>query len=262
VIVELPLVTAAEIAAEYRPGGGATVKATLRRLRERELISPGVTEFPRGTRGRVAGAWHVYSALNLDAVRAARAEDEAGAKVIVKAAARIERRSATVDFVRRLAGLGGTASLRRRFEWAASLDEDLARALREVVDATLAERNRLVHAPASVPRLALVVALHGELAELTLEGADVPVSLPIPDLELLDSAFVGAALALRFEPFGRGQTLLKALPAIKLDGGDDARIYPYARPLPDADAPIALAATVATAPTIGRPRRIPIAGQR
>jgi hypothetical protein len=209
-----------------------------------------------------AGAWHVYSALNLDAARAARAEDEAGAKAIAKAASRIERRSATVDFVRRLAGLGGSTSLRRRFEWASSLDEDLARALRAVVDVTVAERNRLVHDPASVPRLALVAALRGELAELTLEGADAPVSVPIPDLELLDSAFVGAALALRFEPFGRGQTPLKALPAIKLDGGEDTRIYPYERPLPDADAPVALAAAVASAPTIRRPRRIPIAAQR
>jgi hypothetical protein len=73
---------------------------------------------------------------------------------------------------------------------------------------------------------------------------------------------VGAALALRFERFGRGQTLLKAAPAIKLDGGDDSRIYPYERPLPDAGAPIALASAVAAARTIRRPRRIPIAGSR
>jgi hypothetical protein len=48
VIVELPLVTAAEIAAEYRPGGRETVKATLRRLRERGVVSAGVAERPRG----------------------------------------------------------------------------------------------------------------------------------------------------------------------------------------------------------------------
>jgi hypothetical protein len=262
VIVELPLVTAAEIAAEYRPGGRATVKATLRRLRERELVSAGVAEHPRGVGGRVAGVWHVYSALNLDAARAARDDDEPGAKALAKAAARIERRRATVEFVRRLADLGGSVSLRRRFEWASSLDDDLAGALRSFVDATVAERNRLVHDPTSVPRLALVVALHGELAELALEGAVAPVSVPIPDLELLDSAFVGAALALRFEPFGIGQTLLKATPAIKLDGGEDSRIYPYERPLPNADAPIALASALAVAPTIRRPRRIPIAGHR
>jgi len=262
VIVELPLVTAAEIAAEYRPGGEATVKATLRRLRERELISAGVAEHPRGAAGRVAGAWHVYSALNLDAVRAARAHDEPAAKAIAKRAARIESRRATVEFVRRLAELGGSASLSRRFEWASSLDEDLRKALVDVIAETVAERNRLVHDPAAVPRLALVAAIHGELAELMLEGAEAPVSIPIPDLELLDSAFVGAALALRFERFGRGQTLLKAAPAIKLDGGDDSRIYPYERPLPDADAPIALAGAVAAPPTMRRPRRIPIAGHR
>jgi hypothetical protein len=61
---------------------------------------------------------------------------------------------------------------------------------------------------------ALVAAVHGELAELMLKGAEVPVPIPIPDFELLDSAFVVAALALRFERFGRGQTLLKAAPDI------------------------------------------------
>lgn len=81
-------------------------------------------------------------------------------------------------------------------------------------------------------------------------------------MESLDSAFVGAALALRFERFGRGQTLLKAMPATKLDGGDDSRIYPYERPLPDADSPLARAGAVAAAPMIRRPRRIPIAGSR
>jgi hypothetical protein len=262
VIVELPLVTAAEIAAEYRPGGDATVKATLRRLRERELISAGVADHPRGAAGRVAGAWHVYSALNLDAARAARGHDEAAAKTIAKTAARIESHRATVEFVRRLSELGGSASLRRRFEWASSHDAELRKALVALVAETVAERNRLVHDPSSVPRLALVAAMHGELAELMLEGTETPVSIPIPDLELLDSAFVGAALALRFERIGVGQTLLKALPAIKLDDGEDSRIYPYERPLPDAGGPLALAGAVAGALTIRRPRRIPIAGQR
>ncbi len=261
-IVELPLVTGAEIAAEYRPAQGVTVKATLRRLRERGLVSAGVAEHPRGVTGRVAGAWHVYSALNLDAAVAARAEDETGARVIAKAATRIEQRRETVEFVHRLAGLGGSVSLRRRFEWASALDEDLREALRAVVTETLAERDRLVHDPFSAPRLGLVAKLHGEIAELMLEGADAPVAVPIQDLELLDSAFIGAALAFRFERFGRGQTLLKAAPAIRLDDGDDSRIYPYERPLPDADAPIAFASVVAATPTMHRPGRIPIAGRR
>lgn len=52
------------------------------------------------------------------------------------------------------------------------------------------------------------------------------------------------------------------MPATKLDGGDDSRIYPYERPLPDADSPLARAGAVAAAPMIRRPRRIPIAGSR
>jgi hypothetical protein len=52
------------------------VAAGRRRLRDRELISAGVAEHPRGAAGRVAGVWHVYSALNRDAVRAARDHDD------------------------------------------------------------------------------------------------------------------------------------------------------------------------------------------
>jgi len=47
VTFELPFVTAGEIAAEYRPGGGVSVKAALRRVRDRGLVSAGVAEYPR-----------------------------------------------------------------------------------------------------------------------------------------------------------------------------------------------------------------------
>jgi hypothetical protein len=256
-------VTADEIAAEYRPGGGVTVKATLRRLRAKDLVSQGVAEHLRGSGGRVTGAFHVYSALNLDAARAARTDDLETALRIAKAANRIERRRGTMDIVRHLAALGSSASLRRRFEWVTSFDEAVSEAVRDIAAKTAAERNRLVHGyPLSSPRLAVVIKLHGDIAELELEGAEVPVPVPIPDLDALDSAFVGAALALRFEPFGRGQTLIKAAPAIRLDGGDDGRIYPYERSLPEATSPIALAGAIAAAPTVRRPRRIPVAGRR
>jgi hypothetical protein len=263
VIVEPPFVTAEDIAAEYRPGGGVTVKATLRRLRDKQFVSEGVAERPRASGGKVAGALHVYSALNLDAARAARSGELATVPRIVKAAERIESRRRTKDVVRGLAELGPSATLRRRFEWAASFDARVCEALRAVAAETVAERNRLVHGyPLSPPRLAFVMKLHGDIAELELEGAEAPVAMPIPDLDALDSAFVGAALALRFEPFGRGQTLIKAAPALRLDGGDEGRIYPYERSLPDAASPIALASAIAAPPTVRRPRQIAIAGRR
>jgi hypothetical protein len=263
VIVELPVVTATEIAAEYRPGGRMTVKATLRRLRERGLVSAGVSVHPRGSGGRVAGAWHLYSALNLDAARAARAEDEDAARAIVEAAERLEQASGTLEFVRRLAELGGSASLRRRIESASSLDDDLRRSLLSVVKQTMAERNELSHDPPQPPRLASVTRLDETTAEVLIEGLDGSVPLSVADLEQLDSAFVGAALALRFERIGVGQILLTAAPAIKLaDERDKARFYPYERPLPDSGAPLTLVAALAAASTIRRPRRIPIAGHR
>lgn len=264
VIVELPLVTAEEIVAEYRPGGGATVKATLRRLRTADLVSEGLSRRPRASAGRVAGVLHVYSALNLEAARAARLDDLPTARRIAEAAGRIEQLADTSVVVSGLAGLGGSASLRRRFDWATSLEPSLRDALRAVVEETVTSRQRLVNGDAlTPPRLGVVTKLHGEVADLKIEGAETPVPMLIADLEPLDSAFVGAPLALRFEPFGRGRTLIKATPAIKLsDNGDPSRIYPYERPLPGITDPIRLAETLGAAPTIRRPRKIEIAGSR
>lgn len=261
-IVELPLVTAVEIATEYRPGGEPTVKAVLRRLRERNLISAGVAEHPRDAKGKLTGAWHAYSVLNLDAARAARSDDEATAQAIAVAAARIERRSQTRNLVRQLGSFDASVSLRRRFEWVSSSDKELAPSLRALVEATIAERDRFVHDPFVTPRLAMVADLRGDTAELTLEGRRVPIAISILDLEAQDSAFIGAFLALRFERFGNGQTLLKVAPAIKLDDGTEAEIYPYERPLPDEQSPLALIGALSATPTIRKPRPIPIAGRR
>jgi hypothetical protein len=264
VIVELPLVTGEDIVAEFRPGGGITVKAALRRLREQGLISAGLTEHPRASVGRIAGAMHLYSALNVDAARAARSDEVALARELAKAASRVEHLRRTAQVVHGLASLGGQTTLRRRFEWAASLEPSLRDSLRAIAEETVATRSRLVHGdPRDPPRLGLVTKLHDELAELQIEGVAAPVPIPTADLAALDSAFVGALLALRFEPFGRGQTLIKSAPAIRIDGdGDEGRIYPYERPLPDATGAVALAGALAAEPTIRRPRRIEIAGRR
>ncbi len=263
-IVELPLVTGEEIASEYRPGGGVTAKAALRRLRERGMISEGLSKRPRTSTGRVAGALHVYSTLNLDAARAARSDETANAQRFVKAARKIERHRRTAELLSGLVELGGQTSLRRRFEWAAMLEPSVRASLREVAEETAAIRNRLVHGyPLAPPRLGLVTRLDDEIAELEFEGGSGPLPMPVADLVALDSAFVGAHLALRFEPFGRGQTLIKALPAIKLDGeGNEGRIYPYERPLPELEGPLTLAAGLAALPSVRRPRRIEIAGRR
>jgi len=262
-IVELPLITAEEIAAEYRPGGGVTVKAIMRRLREKELVSEGVGEHPRGPKGTVVGALHVYSALNLDAARAARSGDLAAARKLAKSAKRIEQRRATTQIVRGIAGMGGAPSMRTRLQWVADYDEMLREALENVVAETAAERRKLVEgARFSAPRLAYIVKIHGAVAEVQLDGANESISLPVVDLDMLDSAFVGAALALRWEPFGPGRTLITAAPAMKLGDGDESAIYPYERPLPDAAAPIALAGALVAGATINRPRRIQIAGRR
>lgn len=235
----------------------------MRRLRERDVVSQGIGERPRGAKGTVLGALHVYSGLNLDAARAARSDDWALARRLAKAAKRIERQGETVRIVRGLAGVTGSVSMRRRFESVASTDERLRTALQSVAAQTAAERGKLVESyPLMPPQLAVVMKLHGPIAELRLEGANEVVRLPLADLDALDSAFIGAGLALRWEPFGPRHTLITASPAIKLGDGSSPAIYPYERPLPDSGAPIALAGALVARPTMRRPKRIPIAGRR
>ena len=69
-------------------------------------------------------------------------------------------------------------------------------------------------------------------------------------------------VAVWLERFGKGQTMLEVASAIELDGAEAIGIYPYERPVLDADSSIALAGAVEAAPTVRRPRRITIAGQR
>ena len=60
-----------------------------------------------------------------------------------------------------------------------------------------------------------------------------------------------------------GDAVLKVASAIELDRAEESGIYPYEeRPVPDADASIALASALTARPTVRRPRRITIAGQR
>ena len=68
--------------------------------------------------------------------------------------------------------------------------------------------------------------------------------------------------AVWLQRLGIGYTALNVAAAIELDNAEESGIYPYERQLLDADASIALASTVAAPPTMRRPRRITIAGQR
>jgi hypothetical protein len=258
-IVELPLITAEEIAAEYRPGSHVTVKATMRRLREKKLVSPGVSEHPKGPGGKVAGSIHLYSALNLDAARAVRSDDLVAARRIAKVAARVERGSRTMKVAQTLAMAGGITTF---CQSTVNLDGVVRTALLHLARETSAERNRLFHGhSAEAPRLGRVVRMHGGLAYLALQDGGTPVSLPRANLDVFGCGVIGAAVALQFEALGHGQTLIKALPAISLEEGSEEPIYPYERPLPEHASAIALLNELSS-PTIRRPRRIPIAGRR
>jgi hypothetical protein len=111
VIQEWPFVTADELAAAFDPASPAA--SAPRRLRARGLISDGILRAPHRA-GRLRGRKVVYSALNLNAVEAARDGDEDKARQLAAAAAEIEARPDVHSLARSLDELGDTQELTAR----------------------------------------------------------------------------------------------------------------------------------------------------
>lgn len=87
-VVERPFVGAADLLGVYDPAGIGAAR-TLRSLRERGLISPGIRLAPYAN-GRLRGSTIAFSALDLDAVTAARIGDEVAAADLATAAHELE----------------------------------------------------------------------------------------------------------------------------------------------------------------------------
>lgn len=102
-LFELPLTTAEEIVAEFRPDGRTATKGALRTLRARRAVSGGISEPVREPSGQVRGSLHLYCALNLDAARLARLGRDAEAQQIAAVAEDIERRDETAHVALALA---------------------------------------------------------------------------------------------------------------------------------------------------------------
>ncbi|HEV2999668.1 MAG TPA: hypothetical protein VGW75_02925 [Solirubrobacteraceae bacterium] len=260
-LAELPFATAEDIAAEYKPGVDVSVKGALRTLRAKRVVSDGIGVRPRGVGGRVSGARHVYSSLNLDAVRLYRRGDETGARRLARRAASLERRKEARRTAEELA-----RELARGESLYPALDRLLRTDARRFVVAltahTEAQRRDVEETlglgAAMFARIASLA--EGELVELRLEGSGAALPIRHVDLSPHTTLCLGAGVSLRWEPLGHGLTLLKSDAA--LDLGDEPAVRPYERALPAEDARVELTGALSVQATVRRPPPVPIAGSR
>lgn len=253
-LAELPFTTAEAIAAEYKPGVRVTSKAALRTLRGKAIVSDGVTIRPRRERGRVEGGQHIYSSLNLDAVRLYRRGDEEAARKVAERAQALERGEVAARLARSLAEKAepGVDLLRTV---TVNYDE-LLEALTNLFQATERERETMRDVvDFGTATFARVFGVSGDVAELRLEDRGTTVPIPVRGPEERTRMAVGSVVALRWEDLGAGMTLLKAAPAF-----ETGAVYPYDRPLPGEEPPTVVEGILASAPTMRRPRAIPISG--
>jgi hypothetical protein len=257
VLAELPFTTADAIAAEYKPGARVTPKAALRTLRDKAVVSEGVRISPRDDRGRVVGARHLYSSINLDAVRLFRDGKAAEARRLAAKAQAIETSAAAARFTKELTTkLHENAPL---YEVITTNYDALLEGLTEMTRETEAVR---VQGRVGRAVFARVVAyLEGDLAQLALEDGAGTFAMPIGDLGEW-TLRVGAGVSMRWEVLGSGMSLLKAAPAIDVEIEQASDAYPFDRPLPAETERLSIPGLLRGTPTVRRPRTIPIAGDK
>jgi hypothetical protein len=263
-LAELPFTIADQIAAEYKPGAGVSTKAALRTLRDKQLITQGVSRPIPGTKGKLAGELHLYSSLNIDAVRMHRMGHEPAARMLVKAAGRIEKKKETVAIADDLAQRSGLAVTGLHLAFSEMLTTQQGDVLRAVTEDTERARRKIAGADGvEPPAYAKIMKLHGDVAELKLENSEAVFSFTRSELQsAMLMVFVGATVALVREHLAPGMTLLRTSGALDLGATSGPAVYPYARPLPADRGPVALEGALSAATTIPTPRRIAISGTK
>lgn len=264
VLAELPFTIADQIAAEYKPGAGVSTKAALRTLRDKELITQGVSRPILGEKGKLAGELHFYSSLNVDAVRLHRMGYEPAARKLVQAARRIERQKETRTIADGLMARPELATTGLHTAFSEMLATKRGDVLRSVTEGTERHRREIGAADGvEAPTYAKIMKLHGDVAELKLENSEFIV--PFPRSELLGAmlmVLVGATIALVREQLGPGITLLRTSGALDLGAGAIPAVYPHARPMPEDREPVVLEGVLTAAATIPTPRRLAISGKK
>jgi hypothetical protein len=265
VLAELPFTIADQIAAEYKPGAGVSTKAALRTLRDKELITQGVSRPILGEKGKLAGELHFYSSLNVDVVRLHRMGYEPAARKLVQAARRIERQKETRTIADGLMARPELAATGLHTAFSEMLATKRGDVLRSVTENTERHRREIGAADGvEAPTYAKIMKLYGDVAELKLENSEIIV--PFPRSELLGAmlmVLVGATIALVREQLGPGITLLRTTGALDLGAAaGPAAAYPPARPLPEHREPVVLEGVLTAAATIPTPRRLAISGKK
>ena len=92
-IDQWPVVGRTQIIQAFRPGEPASKEAPFRTLRSHGWATAGMSVVTRSEH-RASGRFIIFSVLNVDAARLAREGDERSAKVLAKAAARVEASAA------------------------------------------------------------------------------------------------------------------------------------------------------------------------
>lgn len=261
-LLRLPLTSGEDIVAEYRPGQEVTARAVLRTLKSKGFLSQGLTVSRRDEGGQWGGKITLYCALNRDAARLARAKEEAEAQAIAKRAAAIERLRSTKKLAQVFASRGGGKThLAQVLAQAVHEDQSTRQALNEVVSkiALAGSRQAAEHVIPSF--LGKVVKLHGGLADVELKPEGEHVTFARDVLAAQNLAFIGAAIAFRWEELGPGLTMVAAEPALEVDpevDSDFGEHYPFRRPLGETRDLSLAKALLAAPPTLTRPSGVTI----
>ena len=205
----------------------------------------------------MSGTRHLYSALNLDAVRLFRNGDDDAARDVAAKARALEAGQAAERFLTDLA---------TRFVGNASLHQVITvnyDALLETLTAVTLETESQRGAPdgrsGGTAVFGRVVRLQGDFAHLALEQSEETFPMPVRELGEWHVT-VGAGVAVRWEGLGPGKTLFTAAPAIDVES--DAGTHPYDRPRSTEESRVSIPGLLRSTPTMRRPLQIPIAGDK
>lgn len=261
-LARYPLASPDDVAAEFRPDGRTLTKSALRTLKELGAISDGVSQAKRDAEGRMHGSVRFYCALNIDAARAARRGEHALAGELAIEAGRVERgqemtRAVRVACASLASGRNPLVELRTGSGKATAMAK-LAAELDRV------RRRLLTGSETDAALFGEVGSTDGPMASVWVAELRAHVNISTEDLSDQGSLWVGAPVLVRWEHWGHGKTLLMTEPALALDSFEYLERAdvnsPFDRPLPGAGALVEVPSSLSrAAPTMARPRRIPIA---
>lgn len=217
-----PVVSRREILRAWDPTVRGSARARFQTLRDKRVVSVGITRPVTGNRGRFSGSIHVFSTLNRDSVRLYRQGHLREARNLALEAADLE---ATTDF-QQLAGIlaayaarnGEALQIVADFPWRVMRDLELMSAATQqmlLAMAQSAETVRRAHQAMAVDvsrMVGLVSTIQRELA--WIRSASGTFTLPTTQLRELGLNRVGAAVEVEWEQVEPGEVIVSTTGAI------------------------------------------------